>query len=172
MKNANKSIYAHGGCKSWTLTHTGTFYGGPVKSHQQNVRKMWGTISYWRFFAKGGRMFSSRGSKDCQERNSCLCLENSVVQPLLTDLYQITMAYAYWKSGMEYLFLFSLSRSYNLERVLCAYHSCVHIGQQSIICKWCRQTMNHGIRNLFRLWQPPYGTLLGSTFFMNADPVQ
>ncbi|XP_058062423.1 nicotinate phosphoribosyltransferase isoform X2 [Anopheles bellator] len=24
---------------------------------------------------------------------------NSVVQPLLTDLYQITMAYAYWKSG-------------------------------------------------------------------------
>ncbi len=44
-------------------------------------------------------MFSSRGSKDCQERNSCLCLENSVVQPLLTDLYQITMAYAYWKSG-------------------------------------------------------------------------
>uniref|UniRef100_A0A8D8CSP4 Nicotinate phosphoribosyltransferase n=1 Tax=Culex pipiens TaxID=7175 RepID=A0A8D8CSP4_CULPI len=25
--------------------------------------------------------------------------QNSVVQPLLTDLYQITMAYAYWKSG-------------------------------------------------------------------------
>ena len=45
-------------------------------------------------------MYSSRGSKDCQERNSILCLENSVVQPLLTDLYQITMAYAYWKSGI------------------------------------------------------------------------
>lgn len=44
-------------------------------------------------------MYSSRGEKDCQERNSVLCLENSVVQPLLTDLYQITMAYAYWKSG-------------------------------------------------------------------------
>jgi len=28
-----------------------------------------------------------------------LCGKNSVVQPLLTDLYQITMAYAYWKSG-------------------------------------------------------------------------
>jgi nicotinate phosphoribosyltransferase len=26
--------------------------------------------------------------------------QNEVVQPLLTDLYQITMAYAYWKSGM------------------------------------------------------------------------
>ena len=36
-------------------------------------------------------MFSSRSSKDCQERNAELCLENSVVQPLLTDLYQITM---------------------------------------------------------------------------------
>ena len=62
-----------------------------------------------------------------QERNTELCLENSVVQPLLTDLYQVrddiwghnmrtsdvrgsgvimwvsslqlTMAYAYWKSG-------------------------------------------------------------------------
>jgi len=44
-------------------------------------------------------MFSSRSAKDCQERNAELCHENSVVQPLLTDLYQITMAYAYWKSG-------------------------------------------------------------------------
>merc|ERR1719414_431858 len=25
--------------------------------------------------------------------------QDSVVQPLLTDLYQITMAYAYWKAG-------------------------------------------------------------------------
>ncbi len=25
--------------------------------------------------------------------------QTSVVQPLLTDLYQISMAYAYWKSG-------------------------------------------------------------------------
>ena len=44
-------------------------------------------------------MFSSRSAKDCQERNAELCQENSVVQPLLTDLYQLTMAYAYWKSG-------------------------------------------------------------------------
>merc|ERR1711936_78866 len=44
-------------------------------------------------------MFSSRSATDCQERNAELCHENSVVQPLLTDLYQITMAYAYWKSG-------------------------------------------------------------------------
>ena len=44
-------------------------------------------------------MFSSRSAKDCQERTAELCQENSVVQPLLTDLYQITMAYAYWKSG-------------------------------------------------------------------------
>ncbi|KAL7298795.1 hypothetical protein TKK_0008539 [Trichogramma kaykai] len=29
----------------------------------------------------------------------CLSLKNGVVQPLLTDLYQITMAYAYWKNG-------------------------------------------------------------------------
>lgn len=26
-------------------------------------------------------------------------LPNNLVQPLLTDLYQITMAYAYWKNG-------------------------------------------------------------------------
>jgi nicotinate phosphoribosyltransferase len=25
--------------------------------------------------------------------------QSSAVQPLLTDLYQISMAYAYWKSG-------------------------------------------------------------------------
>ncbi|XP_043476449.1 nicotinate phosphoribosyltransferase isoform X4 [Leptopilina heterotoma] len=29
----------------------------------------------------------------------CKSRQNGVVQPLLTDLYQITMAYAYWKSG-------------------------------------------------------------------------
>ncbi|XP_011152750.1 nicotinate phosphoribosyltransferase isoform X2 [Harpegnathos saltator] len=29
----------------------------------------------------------------------CNSRQNGVVQPLLTDLYQITMAYAYWKSG-------------------------------------------------------------------------
>ncbi|XP_015186124.1 PREDICTED: nicotinate phosphoribosyltransferase isoform X4 [Polistes dominula] len=29
----------------------------------------------------------------------CYSRQNPVVQPLLTDLYQITMAYAYWKSG-------------------------------------------------------------------------
>ena len=34
-------------------------------------------------------MFSSRSAKDCQERNAELCHENSVVQPLLTDLYQV-----------------------------------------------------------------------------------
>jgi hypothetical protein len=27
------------------------------------------------------------------------CTPTSVVQPLLTDLYQISMAYAYWKNG-------------------------------------------------------------------------
>ncbi|XP_071442071.1 nicotinate phosphoribosyltransferase isoform X2 [Hetaerina americana] len=27
------------------------------------------------------------------------CRQNGIIQPLLTDLYQITMAYAYWKSG-------------------------------------------------------------------------
>ena len=35
-------------------------------------------------------MFSSRSAKDCQERTAELCQENSVVQPLLTDLYQVT----------------------------------------------------------------------------------
>ncbi|KAK2581351.1 hypothetical protein KPH14_008118 [Odynerus spinipes] len=34
---------------------------------------------------------------DCKTR--CHSRQNTVVQPLLTDLYQITMAYAYWKSG-------------------------------------------------------------------------
>ncbi|EGI64479.1 Nicotinate phosphoribosyltransferase [Acromyrmex echinatior] len=29
----------------------------------------------------------------------CNSRQNDIVQPLLTDLYQITMAYAYWKSG-------------------------------------------------------------------------
>jgi len=38
-------------------------------------------------------------NSDCSQRNDELCGKNSVVQPLLTDLYQITMAYAYWKSG-------------------------------------------------------------------------
>lgn len=33
------------------------------------------------------------------ERRSMRARQNGVVQPLLTDLYQITMAYAYWKSG-------------------------------------------------------------------------
>nr|XP_039259039.1 nicotinate phosphoribosyltransferase-like [Styela clava] len=31
--------------------------------------------------------------------NGCVVPSNGVVQPLLTDLYQITMAYAYWKNG-------------------------------------------------------------------------
>ncbi|XP_035740577.1 nicotinate phosphoribosyltransferase-like isoform X4 [Vespa mandarinia] len=34
---------------------------------------------------------------DC--KTWCHSRQNAVVQPLLTDLYQITMAYAYWKSG-------------------------------------------------------------------------
>ena len=34
-------------------------------------------------------MFSPRSPTDCHERNGSLCLENSVVQPLLTDLYQV-----------------------------------------------------------------------------------
>ena len=35
------------------------------------------------------------------ECDSLLRNVNSIVQPLLTDLYQITMAYAYWKSGKK-----------------------------------------------------------------------
>ncbi|CAK1602158.1 unnamed protein product [Parnassius mnemosyne] len=31
--------------------------------------------------------------------NRIMARQNGIVQPLLTDLYQITMAYAYWKSG-------------------------------------------------------------------------
>ncbi|XP_068626679.1 nicotinate phosphoribosyltransferase isoform X1 [Battus philenor] len=32
-------------------------------------------------------------------KNKQMSRQNGIVQPLLTDLYQITMAYAYWKSG-------------------------------------------------------------------------
>ncbi|XP_011647685.1 nicotinate phosphoribosyltransferase isoform X1 [Pogonomyrmex barbatus] len=35
-----------------------------------------------------------RGGGTC-----CTSRQNGIVQPLLTDLYEITMAYAYWKSG-------------------------------------------------------------------------
>ncbi|XP_055951375.1 nicotinate phosphoribosyltransferase-like [Argiope bruennichi] len=34
----------------------------------------------------------------CETENQQSAMMNGVVQPLLTDLYQITMAYAYWKS--------------------------------------------------------------------------
>ena len=34
-----------------------------------------------------------------KQMNGASMEQNSVVQPLLTDLYQITMAYAYWKAG-------------------------------------------------------------------------
>ncbi len=33
---------------------------------------------------------------------------NNAVQPLLTDLYQISMAYAYWKSGKNDIAVFDL----------------------------------------------------------------
>ncbi|XP_017791419.1 PREDICTED: nicotinate phosphoribosyltransferase isoform X3 [Habropoda laboriosa] len=36
---------------------------------------------------------------DNETKSRCHSRQNCVVQPLLTDLYQITMAYAYWKSG-------------------------------------------------------------------------
>ncbi|XP_076638745.1 nicotinate phosphoribosyltransferase isoform X3 [Colletes latitarsis] len=36
---------------------------------------------------------------DDEDKLWCHSRQNCVVQPLLTDLYQITMAYAYWKSG-------------------------------------------------------------------------
>ncbi|XP_032689342.1 nicotinate phosphoribosyltransferase isoform X4 [Odontomachus brunneus] len=39
------------------------------------------------------KMSTDDGGTCCNSR------QNGVVQPLLTDLYQITMAYAYWKSG-------------------------------------------------------------------------
>ncbi|XP_014225980.2 nicotinate phosphoribosyltransferase-like isoform X2 [Trichogramma pretiosum] len=46
---------------------------------------------------------SSRKRKMCDSQagpdSCCLSLQNGAVQPLLTDLYQITMAYAYWKNG-------------------------------------------------------------------------
>ncbi|KAK9298404.1 hypothetical protein QLX08_008206 [Tetragonisca angustula] len=35
---------------------------------------------------------------DNENKSCCHTRQNCVVQPLLTDLYQITMAYAYWKS--------------------------------------------------------------------------
>ncbi|XP_033209335.1 nicotinate phosphoribosyltransferase isoform X2 [Belonocnema kinseyi] len=34
-----------------------------------------------------------------KDKSWCRLRQNGIVQPLLTDLYQITMAYAYWKSG-------------------------------------------------------------------------
>ncbi|XP_077299002.1 nicotinate phosphoribosyltransferase isoform X1 [Arctopsyche grandis] len=39
------------------------------------------------------------GSEANRRTSSVMARNNGVVQPLLTDLYQITMAYAYWKSG-------------------------------------------------------------------------
>ncbi|XP_076685652.1 nicotinate phosphoribosyltransferase isoform X2 [Andrena cerasifolii] len=39
---------------------------------------------------------------DDEDKPWCHSRQNCVVQPLLTDLYQITMAYAYWKSGKMY----------------------------------------------------------------------
>ncbi|KAG5320478.1 PNCB phosphoribosyltransferase, partial [Pseudoatta argentina] len=38
-------------------------------------------------------------STDDDDGTCCNSRQNGIVQPLLTDLYQITMAYAYWKSG-------------------------------------------------------------------------
>ncbi|XP_011176040.1 nicotinate phosphoribosyltransferase isoform X3 [Solenopsis invicta] len=38
-------------------------------------------------------------SMDDDGGTCCNSWQNGIVQPLLTDLYQITMAYAYWKSG-------------------------------------------------------------------------
>ena len=37
--------------------------------------------------------------KKMEQKSGVSMEQNSVVQPLLTDLYQITMAYAYWKAG-------------------------------------------------------------------------
>ncbi|XP_059618872.1 nicotinate phosphoribosyltransferase isoform X1 [Phlebotomus argentipes] len=44
-----------------------------------------------------GKFLSRKMMARCS--GHCHKNRNSVVQPLLTDLYQITMAYAYWKSG-------------------------------------------------------------------------
>ncbi|XP_018351957.1 PREDICTED: nicotinate phosphoribosyltransferase-like isoform X1 [Trachymyrmex septentrionalis] len=38
-------------------------------------------------------------STDDVDETCCNSWQNGIVQPLLTDLYEITMAYAYWKSG-------------------------------------------------------------------------
>lgn len=43
-------------------------------------------------------MDSSHHNNSFNQNNEC-CTRNVVVQPLLTDLYQITMAYAYWKAN-------------------------------------------------------------------------
>ncbi|XP_018354017.1 PREDICTED: nicotinate phosphoribosyltransferase-like isoform X2 [Trachymyrmex septentrionalis] len=50
-----------------------------------------------RAHASGPPIFEMSTEDD--DGTCCNSRQNGIVQPLLTDLYQITMAYAYWKSG-------------------------------------------------------------------------
>ena len=60
----------------------------------------------------------------------------SAVQPLLTDLYQLTMAYAYWKSGKCMWYLLSdFVKQKIWEIILCTY--------------WVSQKCSEGENNIF-----------------------
>ncbi|KAH8263328.1 hypothetical protein KR044_007368 [Drosophila immigrans] len=84
--------------------------------------------------------------------------QNGVVQPLLTDLYQITMAYAYWKSGKtddQAVFdLFFRNNPFHGEfTIFAGLEECLkfldsfHYSQSDI--DYLRQTLPEGIENEF-----------------------
>ncbi|XP_030384271.1 nicotinate phosphoribosyltransferase isoform X2 [Scaptodrosophila lebanonensis] len=84
--------------------------------------------------------------------------QNGVVQPLLTDLYQITMAYAYWKSGKtddQAVFdLFFRSNPFHGEfTIFAGLEECLkfldsfHYSDSDI--EYLRQTLPEGIENEF-----------------------
>ncbi|XP_023174878.1 nicotinate phosphoribosyltransferase isoform X3 [Drosophila hydei] len=84
--------------------------------------------------------------------------QNGVVQPLLTDLYQITMAYAYWKSGKtddQAVFdLFFRNNPFHGEfTIFAGLEECLkfldsfHYSQSDI--EYLRQTLPEGIENEF-----------------------
>ncbi|XP_037927830.1 nicotinate phosphoribosyltransferase isoform X3 [Teleopsis dalmanni] len=84
--------------------------------------------------------------------------QNGVVQPLLTDLYQITMAYAYWKSGKtddQAVFdLFFRNNPFHGEfTIFAGLEECLkfldsfHYSESDI--EYLRQTLPEGIENEF-----------------------
>ncbi|XP_034475206.1 nicotinate phosphoribosyltransferase isoform X3 [Drosophila innubila] len=84
--------------------------------------------------------------------------QNGVVQPLLTDLYQITMAYAYWKSGKiddQAVFdLFFRNNPFHGEfTIFAGLEECLkfldsfHYSQSDI--EYLKQTLPEGIENEF-----------------------